>query len=73
MTEVLLEDGHCVHDCPNGFYISVNKTNGFETNVCLSCLAGCLNCINANQCAECDQSKGYHLIGQTCIPTCPLG
>lgn len=73
MTEVLLDDGHCVNECPKGSFMTVNKTNGFDINVCFSCPAGCLRCINTNQCAECDQSKGYNLINHSCIPTCPLG
>lgn len=73
MTEVLLGDGHCVNECPKGSFVSANKTYGFDVNVCLSCATGCLKCINANQCLECDLSKGFNLINQLCIPTCPLG
>ncbi len=71
MTEVLLDDGHCVNECPVGFYVGVNKTNDMEINICLSCSIGCRRCINSNQCTECDGSKGYNLKNENCIPTCP--
>ncbi len=69
--EVLLNDGHCVNDCPSGFYISENKTSDIETNICAPCLTGCKSCNNPKTCRECDLSNGYHLQGEDCIPSCP--
>jgi hypothetical protein len=69
-TEVLLDDGHCVNDCPDGKYIGKSKSTEVETNICLSCATGCKSCVNLNQCKECDRSKGYNLVNQFCAPTC---
>jgi proprotein convertase subtilisin/kexin type 5 len=73
MTEVLLEDGHCVNECPLGSYMSENNTIEIETNICLSCSMGCKQCTNINQCSQCDEANGYKLQGQQCIPTCAAG
>jgi hypothetical protein len=73
MTEVLLDDGHCVNECPAGFYISENRTNYIETNICLPCLIGCKKCVSPNRCMECDGSKEYTLKDQNCIPKCKSG
>ena len=71
--EVLLDDGHCVHQCPSGSYKSEKNTIEFQTNVCLPCSMGCKLCTNKDQCRECDQSKGYKLIDSTCVPICQPG
>jgi proprotein convertase subtilisin/kexin type 5 len=73
LTEVLLNDGHCVNDCPDGFYIGKNPSNDVETNICLPCATGCKKCLNLNQCKECDGTKGYVLMNQFCAPTCQPG
>ncbi|CAF0981869.1 unnamed protein product [Adineta ricciae] len=71
VTEVLLSDGHCVHDCPDGFYINESRTVEIETNICMPCTIGCKGCTKERQCVKCDETKGYHLDGNECIPTCP--
>ncbi|CAF1326941.1 unnamed protein product [Adineta steineri] len=72
VTEVLLNDGHCVNDCPDGSYINESITNEIDTNICMPCSIGCKKCNKENQCSECDGSKGYHFQGGYCVPTCPL-
>ncbi|CAF3855729.1 unnamed protein product [Adineta steineri] len=72
VTEVLLNDGHCVNDCSDGFYINKSKTNEIDTNICMPCSIGCKKCNKENRCKECDGSKGYHFQGEYCVPTCPL-
>ncbi|UJR30781.1 hypothetical protein I4U23_018301 [Adineta vaga] len=72
-TEVLLNDGHCVNQCPESFYKSENKAIEYETNVCLPCSIGCTMCTNANQCRRCNESKGYKLMNEICVPTCKPG
>lgn len=73
LTEVLLNDGHCVHECPDGSYTSENKGIEVETNICLPCQIGCKKCLNDKQCKECDTTKGYNLQEGNCIPTCEIG
>ncbi|UJR15817.1 hypothetical protein I4U23_002746 [Adineta vaga] len=70
VTEVLLSDGHCVNDCPDGFYINESRTVEIETNVCLPCTLGCKGCNKEKQCVRCYEDKGYHLVGDECAPTC---
>ncbi len=73
ITEVLLNDGHCVNECPSGLYISENKSNDIETNICLPCPTGCKICSHQYLCQECDDKKGYYLKDQNCVPTCEPG
>jgi proprotein convertase subtilisin/kexin type 5 len=73
LTEVLLNDGHCAHQCPQGFYSNTTRSELIETNICLSCSTGCLKCSNQYQCEICDTSQGYTLRGSICIPTCSSG
>ena len=71
--EVLLDDGHCVNECPLGFYKSEKITIEYRTNICLPCAIGCKRCLNKDQCRECDRSKGYKLSNSNCIPICQPG
>ncbi|CAF1328959.1 unnamed protein product [Adineta steineri] len=70
MNEVLLDDGHCVNQCPLGFYKSQKQTMDYQTNVCLPCSIGCKKCNNISQCYQCDESKGYKLINSVCVLNC---
>jgi proprotein convertase subtilisin/kexin type 5 len=73
INEVLLDDGHCVNQCPVGSYRNEKTTIDFQTNICLPCAIGCQLCTNKDQCRQCDESKGYKLINSNCISTCQPG
>ncbi|CAM4806457.1 unnamed protein product [Rotaria magnacalcarata] len=73
ITEVLLEEGHCVNECPSGTFVNATQKDSLPTNVCLPCLTGCKKCISSAFCIECDSSKGYNIIGLYCAPTCLAG
>ncbi|CAF0849788.1 unnamed protein product [Adineta ricciae] len=68
--EILLDDGHCVNECPVGYYKHEKQTIEYQTNTCLPCSIGCTKCLDINDCRRCDESKGYKLINGACVPTC---
>ena len=51
--------------CSTGFFY--NST----TQACLSCLPGCVNCIDKNSCSQCDSIFVYNSTKNTC--DCPSG
>ena len=71
--DVLLDDGHCVSQCPLSMYRDERKTPEFQTQVCLPCSDGCLKCSDGEKCETCDQSRGYRLVDFVCVAVCPLG
>ena len=73
VTEVLLDDGHCVNDCPAGFFVNITKSETIETNICSACPTGCKKCLNPAQCLQCDETQGYKLQNSQCVPTCASG
>lgn len=73
MTEVLLNDGHCVNDCPEAFFMTENRTNETKTNICLPCPSGCTRCDGESSCGRCNMDKGFYLQDRMCVPTCNKG
>ena len=72
-TDVLLDDGYCVSECPFGSFRSERTIMGLPAAVCLPCAVGCTLCTSIDQCQRCDAQKGYTLDGSRCMPTCQSG
>jgi proprotein convertase subtilisin/kexin type 5 len=73
ITEVLLDDGHCVNECPAGSFVNTSKGESVDANFCSPCSTGCEKCVNHQHCLQCSASAGYTLKGVDCLPTCAAG
>ena len=71
--KVLLADGHCVDQCPDGFYRNRTQIQMIETSICSACSIGCQYCSGPNDCSMCVSKEKYSLNNGICVPLCPSG